>query len=56
MDGTDTDENGINDSEENLEIIPMIAAGKDKEIKETEVYGCRNERNSSQIGGPDSEP
>ena len=36
MDGTDTDENGINDSEENLEIIPMIAAGKDKEIKERE--------------------
>ena len=34
-DGTDTDENGINDWEENLEIIPMIAAGKDKEIKES---------------------
>lgn len=30
MDGTDTDKNGINDSEENLEIIPVIAAGKDK--------------------------
>lgn len=35
MDRIDTDENGIHDSEENLEIIPMTAAGKDKEIKES---------------------
>lgn len=36
MDGTDTDENGINDSEENLEIIPVIAAGKDRDKRELE--------------------
>ena len=31
----DADDNGINDTEENLEIIAVMAVGKDKEIKES---------------------
>ena len=58
MDRRDTDENVINDTEENLEIITMIAVGENKEVKESwrKVYGCRKWYNTRIIGGPDSEP
>lgn len=58
MGRTDTDENVINDTEENLEIITMIAVGENKEIKESwrKVYGCRKRYTTRIIGGPDSEP
>lgn len=58
MGRTDTDENVINDTEENLEIITMIAVGENKEIKESwrKVYGCRKWYTTRIIGGLNSEP